>query len=96
MKKLICLFAAFAWFSVNAQQEWELIHGSDSLKVFECIYMTDTEHIWGAGERFISVSHDGGYQWEMQFEGYSYYFKDLFFIDSLTKAILLIITRATK
>jgi photosystem II stability/assembly factor-like uncharacterized protein len=84
MKKIAILLMAFTWSSAFSQLDWELIHGTDSMKVFNSIFMTDTSHIWGAGEYQVCFSNDGGYQWEVQHFDQNHYFNDLFFLDNMT------------
>ena len=68
---------------VLAQQQWELIHNTDTDIGIEYTFMYDENHIWGAFENDIYFSGDGGYSWKLQFshEGNSQI--DVFFADSL-------------
>lgn len=68
---------------VSSQQEWELIHNTDTDIGIEYVFMYDENHIWGAFEDDIYFSDDGGYSWEQQFSLEGNYLVDIYFADSL-------------
>lgn len=82
-KSLILVFALFCLSSFS-QQEWELIHGSDSSFNLTNICMKDASHAWGTVDGLIYFSDDGGYTWDLQYQHDDYQYSDIFFLNSHT------------
>ncbi len=68
---------------VLAQEEWELIHGSDDALNINDAFIVDTTHIWGRDGYTIYFSDDFGISWTPQFEYDQTIFIDIFFTDTL-------------
>jgi photosystem II stability/assembly factor-like uncharacterized protein len=82
-KSLILVFSLFGLLSYS-QQEWELIHGSNSSFNVSNVFMTDTSHTWGTISGLIYFSADGGYTWDLQYQHDDYQYSDIFFLNSHT------------
>ena len=82
-KSLILVFSVFC-LSSYSQQQWVLIHGSDSSFSLANVFMTDTAHIWGTLEGLIYFSDDGGYTWDLQYQHNDFLYNDIFFLDNQT------------
>jgi photosystem II stability/assembly factor-like uncharacterized protein len=79
----LLIFILFYIPPILAQQQWELIHNTNTDIGIDYVFMYDTNHIWGMTQNDVYFSPDGGGNWELQFEEEGNYYSDIQFLDSL-------------
>jgi photosystem II stability/assembly factor-like uncharacterized protein len=84
LQSAILIFLSSYSLTVFSQQQWELIHNTNTDIGIEYAFMYDTNRIWGMTQNDVYFSPDGGRNWELQFEHEGNYFCDIQFLDSLT------------